>query len=757
MKKNILLLMLAITSCCFFASAQPNFLDSYIGNTVTLTTIGTSTNQLNQPRDLDFKPHSNELWVVNYGSTNGSDMVIFYNAGQANQSSQYRKDTHTSHFMRLCNSFAFGDDGKFACVSEIQSTGGGNSTFMGPGLWSTDTNIYARVFQNNWVSGLPLGSHLDMLHQSPYAMGIAHDTAMAYWVMDGHNGNICRYDFVQDHGPGYEDHSAGGIKRYIDVTVTRVPQVPSHMIMDKATGWLYFIDGGPKQIKRMDTHSGTITGNLTVPSTATETLNGGYKKVEFATVETLATLTTQPCGIDFYKDRLVVSDYTTGDIYLYNTNGAFTLLQTIQTGHPGMVGVKVGPDGHIWCVNKTESKVYRLDAIAPALDASIVSITSPIVENYKNTFYSPGFNVCIGTITPTVDISNTGTNSITSMEIHYTIDGGIPTVYNWTGMLVTNSTTSVTLPAFSATNGSHQLDVMIMMVNGMADDVDLNNIATGSFRSFDAPVSQPLTEGFATGTFPPQGWNYVHYNPNNKMSRSASGGFGASTGSMKMDNYSGAEDITGQVDYLMTPLIDLSTTTAAAQLKFSVAHARYSTSTSDRFKVLASPDCGSSWTVIYDKAGAALASAPTTTSAFTPTATQWRTDSVSLANYAGSPELLLAFTSVSNYGNNVYVDDIFVGDLFTGISEQLSPLGLVVSPNPTVNQINFQIRSNDAGNAMLQISDITGKQLYYETISLRQGGNKHSLSAQKLNLLPGIYFITIAQDQSVVNQKLIIQ
>ena len=41
--------------------------------------------------------------------------------------------------------------------------------------------------------------------------GIAADSAKVYWVMDGHNGNICRYDFVEDHGPGYDDHSAGKI------------------------------------------------------------------------------------------------------------------------------------------------------------------------------------------------------------------------------------------------------------------------------------------------------------------------------------------------------------------------------------------------------------------------------------------------------------------------------------------------------------------------------------------------------------------
>ena len=74
--------------------AQSNYLDNYINSTVALTTIGTSSNLLNQPRDLDFKPNTNELWVCNYGNTNGGTMIIFYNAGLPNQTSEFRHDDH---------------------------------------------------------------------------------------------------------------------------------------------------------------------------------------------------------------------------------------------------------------------------------------------------------------------------------------------------------------------------------------------------------------------------------------------------------------------------------------------------------------------------------------------------------------------------------------------------------------------------------------------------------------------------------------
>ena len=223
-------------------NGQSNYLDSYIGASVTLTTIGSGTNSVSQPRDLDFKPNSNELWVVNYGTSDGGSNVIFHNAGLSNQTSEYRKDTHTGHFMMFPPAIAFSDESNFAAVSEEQnSTGSGSSTFMGPSLFSGDLNIFAEVFQNNWVSGYPLGSHIDMLHQSPYAMGIASDSAKVFWVLDGWNGNICKYDYVEDHGPGYDDHSAGKIWRYTDVSFTRVNNVPSHAVLDHETGWLYLL------------------------------------------------------------------------------------------------------------------------------------------------------------------------------------------------------------------------------------------------------------------------------------------------------------------------------------------------------------------------------------------------------------------------------------------------------------------------------------------------------------------------------------
>src|SRR5688572_28723381 len=123
------------------------FIDNYLNTPLIYTTVGSSANGVNKPRDLDFKPNSSDLWVANYGSSNGGTSVIFYNAGETNQTSQHRGDSHSSHFMVYPSAIAFSDIGEWGCTSEIKNTSSPNSTFMGSALWSGDTSIYARVFQ----------------------------------------------------------------------------------------------------------------------------------------------------------------------------------------------------------------------------------------------------------------------------------------------------------------------------------------------------------------------------------------------------------------------------------------------------------------------------------------------------------------------------------------------------------------------------------------------------------------------------------
>lgn len=370
MKTRILIPAIILSASSYILKAQ-TIIDSYLKATPVYTTIGSSANKVSAPRDLDFKPGTNELWVLNNGTSSvpGSATVTFYNAGKSNQFSRWRRDSNAGHFLRMGSAIAFGDNGLWANSNESDN---GGDNFMGPALWPSDCTIYAKVHQNDNM----LGSHCDMLHQSPWAMGIAHETKNVYWIFDGNKPNstlantICKYDFAVPHEYGGDDHSDGIIWRYTDVKVMRVAGVPSHMIIDKKTGMLYIADTGNKRILKMDTKSGTVGTNITQSS---ENI-AGYKRVTGATVSTVASEgLVQPCGIDFSEGRVIVSDYSTGDIIIYDATGASLVeMGRLKTGGKVM-GVKVGPDGKIWYVDNAANKVIRID---PGTSTGIHEFTS---------------------------------------------------------------------------------------------------------------------------------------------------------------------------------------------------------------------------------------------------------------------------------------------------------------------------------------------------------------------------------------------
>jgi hypothetical protein len=745
MKKICTLAVLLSAYPCF---AQ-QYIDNYLSGTPTYTTIANFSNSVNQPRDLDFKPNTHELWVANKGTSNGSTMLIIYDAGAPSQSMDLRMDSHSGHFMVFPTAFTFGDNGNWANTNEIKNTASPSSTFMGPALWTGDTSIFAKVFQNNWVGSKPLGSHLDMLHQSPFAMGIAHDSANAYWVVDGFNGNLCLYDFQSDHSPGYDDHSNGKIWRYSDVTLTRLPDVPSHMVLDKTTGWLYIVDAGTKRLIRVNTNSGTVAGTLTVPGTAPEALQG-FWEVTGATVEVINTwgVGEQPSGVDIYDDRLIVGDFMNGDIYIYDISGSNPVSAgTIATGQAGMTGLKIGTDGKIWFTNYTANTVVRIDpSTTPDNDAGIFKIVAPVINTFPGAFYNAGANVCGTNVTPIVELKNTGANTLTSVTINYMIDG-TPYNYLWNGSLAAGSSTNVTLPQVNTSAGIHVLTAYTTAPNTSTDSNPANDRAVGAFRTLSQVGTLPFTEDFTNTMFPPAGWTYIGHNFNNPMSHDATvGGFGTGLGSVKMDNYTGSTDIAGQRDILMLPRMDFSSATASVAMGFDMAYSQYDFSSDDSLSVLTSTDCGETWNVILQMNGPLMSTTTGPTSAaFAPNAAEWDHEVVFLGALAGQPDVMIAFRTASGFGNNVYIDNVNISNNL-GVAETQSTK-LNIYPNPTAGMLNIEV--NAMGDATVSVRDITGRIVKTQTVTLT--GNKAQVDITEQ--VSGTYFIDIKCNGQLYKEK----
>lgn len=326
----------------------------YGKNAPSFIMIADGTSKIALPQDLDFNPtRENELWIINKGTeATGGSTVMLTKPGTPEMKFDYRKDGNAWHFMSLPSGISFSNNGNWGTSPNVKDANHQGGTFTGPALWSGNLDVYARPSGGN-------GSHLDMLHESPFSMGIENDRDNIFWVFDGYNQNICRYNFNLDHGPGADDHSDGQIHRYTELQVKRNPNVPSHLVLDRDKKWLYIVDGGNRRVLRMDISTGSKVKDLPVISEPVDQYWQMGSVVWEEVVSSAAGL-KQPCGIELVNNRLFVSDYETGEIICYDINTKAEL-RRINTGKPGIMGIKIGPDKKIWFVNATTNEVFRID------------------------------------------------------------------------------------------------------------------------------------------------------------------------------------------------------------------------------------------------------------------------------------------------------------------------------------------------------------------------------------------------------------
>ena len=356
-------------------------LDDYLTGTTVQTVIATSANSISQPMDLDFHPalSRKQLWIINKGTENsGGSTVTIDNTGEANQTTELLQDGNAWHFMSIPTGIVFSDNGNFGTapgVFDANHTGTANA-FTGPTLWSSDADVYAQPSGGN-------GSHIDMLHESPNCQGIAWEKDNVFWLFDGYNNDIVRYDFVNDHNPGNSDHSDAIVHRFSDVQVLKdAAGTVSHMEFDESRTWLYVVDNGHQKVFRMNIETGVFSAQL--PAYGPHETMAEYLKVTGYSWENVVTTGLQdPAGIAIQGNRMVISDHQSSDLIFYDiTSAPATELHRISTGAQGIMGITIGPDGKIYYVENTGNKVVRLDP-------ETIPLKVPIIENSWTVFPNP--------------------------------------------------------------------------------------------------------------------------------------------------------------------------------------------------------------------------------------------------------------------------------------------------------------------------------------------------------------------------------
>ena len=241
--------------------------------------------------------------------------------------------------------------------------------------------------------------------------------------------------------------------------------------------------------------------------------------------------------------------------------------------------------------------------------------------------------VCPG---DTVRYTKTTIGNVTSFT--WTFPGGTPSSSTLDSPIVVYNTVGLYNASLSATG-----------IGGTT------NLTKPNYINVSLGQTAPVIEGFEGTGYPPTDWQLDSESSTQWVSTAAAGGFGASTRSIRFDNYN--INTNGAHDAITAPKVDL-TNTDNARVTFDVAHAPYSSTYPDSLRVLVSTDCGDTWTPVYAKSGSVLATAPNfTSSIFVPTSTQWRRDTVWLTSFVGGPAMV-KFENIGYYGQAIYLDNI---------------------------------------------------------------------------------------------------
>ncbi|QQS35337.1 MAG: T9SS type A sorting domain-containing protein [Ignavibacteriales bacterium] len=260
-------------------------------------------------------------------------------------------------------------------------------------------------------------------------------------------------------------------------------------------------------------------------------------------------------------------------------------------------------------------------------------------------------------------------------------------------------------------------------------------------------TTAPFTEGFEGTTFPPACWSVT--GANTWFRTTAASGYGNGLASAIANFY----DIPAATTFdLITLQFDISAFTAPL-LKFDYAYATYVNEV-DQLDIYYSTNNGSTYSLLLSMPGGTsgiLNTAGATTASFVPTAAQWASQNLSLPPGTN----MIKFTATSAFGNNLFIDNIKVYQVFANDVGLLSvDVGANQNPGtvvPTATVKNYGTSTNSFNVQMT----ISGGYSSTKTVSNLAADATQLVTFDNWNAALGQYSVDVCTqlgtDQDVTN------
>ncbi|MBN1634409.1 MAG: thiol protease/hemagglutinin PrtT [Ignavibacteria bacterium] len=264
-----------------------------------------------------------------------------------------------------------------------------------------------------------------------------------------------------------------------------------------------------------------------------------------------------------------------------------------------------------------------------------------------------------------------------------------------------------------------------------------------------------MFEDFENASYPPAGWSLSpQLNPSLWLRSTACSGYGTGTASSKFNFY---EAQAGSFQNLISKTFN--PTSNGNFLKFDYAYASYSSIYVDTLEIYASTNSGSTWYWVAvleggSIVGQGMVTAPPVSSAFVPTASQWGTKNFTLP--VGTNKI--AFTGVSAYGNNLYIDNVFIGRTVSvknndnGIPDKYVLCQNYPNPFNPSTKIKFSIVKT--GIVRLKVFDILGREVT-TLINEKLNAGNYEVTFNASALSSGVYFYRLQINNFTEIKKMI--
>lgn len=373
-------------------------------------------------------------------------------------------------------------------------------------------------------------------------------------------------------------------------------------------------------------------------------------------------------------------------------------------------------------------------------------------------FIESAIQYCDGEATPTCVLRNVGSTEVTSIDLSYELNGTTDT-YTWEGSLQAYQHAAITLPAIVAAQGVQSLRVSIAGVNTLENDDNADNDeVTADLWISTKGKTLPYTEDFAQNDswkVEESGSLFTWYHDETIGNKGA--------GVLNAINNILVFTTLDYEEHVYTPALDLSSLELPSMafdvsynyLRYTAPYFTEETDFADTLIIYISTDCGETFTEIYKKGGADLATfdAPIVNpleieqGVFTPTDADWARVVVDLDDYKTATEAVIRFSYKSGMGGCIYIDNAQFDKALSAPEQIANKPALALYPNPATDRLTLRTDAN--GSHEVAIYDLTGKVVHRQTV---QGTTTIDLAA----LPNGYYQVEVEQDGVYTRKALVV-